>query len=291
MSESVIINGEVAVNGAVSIDDRGYTLGDGLFETIPIYGGRPFMLDRHFGRMTGAAQKIGLELPLDEGRARAAIALLVERNSIETGVARLTVSRGEGGPRGYGIEGFDTPTWTLTCRPYTCLLANERDISFTLSPVSILIDPKSPLRGLKTISCMESILMLAQAKRLKADEALVFTREGHIASGAAVNIFWVKDGKLFTPSLSCGILAGVTRGIILELASQNAIESEEGMYGPETLKQADEVFVTNSLLMVVPVTTVIGLFNKPAPPGPLGPPGLGPVTEKLYSLYTGLIKA
>ncbi|HEB73357.1 MAG TPA: hypothetical protein ENI77_12165 [Nitrospirae bacterium] len=282
MTGFVIINGEVASKGAISIDDRGYTLGDGLFETIPIYGGRPFMLDRHFSRMTDGAKKIGLELPLDEAHARDAIAVLVERNSIETGVARLTVSRGRGGPRGYGIEGFNAPTWTLTCRPYTCLLANERDSGFTLSPVSILIDPKSPLRGLKTISCMESILILAQAKRLKADEAVAFTREGNIASGAAVNIFWVKDGKLFTPSLSCGILAGVTRGIILELAPQNAIESEEGMYNPETLKQADEVFVTNSLLMVAPVTTVIGLFNKPGP---------GAVTEKLYNLYAGLIKA
>ncbi|VAX19965.1 Aminodeoxychorismate lyase [hydrothermal vent metagenome] len=281
MTESVIINGEVTSNGVVSIDDRGYTLGDGLFETIPIYGGRPFMLDRHFSRLTGAAKKIGLELPLDEARARDAIADLVERNSIETGVARLTVSRGQG-PRGYGIEGCDEPAWTLTCRPYTCLLANERDSGFTLSPVSILIDPTSPLRGLKTISCMESILILAQAKRLKADEAVAFTKEGNIASGAAVSIFWVKDGKLFTPSLSCGILAGVTRGIILELASQNAVENEEGMYGPETLKQADEVFVTNSLLMVAPVTTVIGLFKRPGP---------GAVTEKLYSLYTDLIKA
>jgi len=281
MNESVIINGEVTTNGAISIDDRGYTLGDGLFETIPIYGGRPFMLDRHLGRMTDAAKKIRLELQLDEATVRDCLTVLVGRNSVKTGVARLTVSRGEG-PRGYGIEGFKTPTWTLTCRPYTPLGVEKWNNGFTLSPVSILIDPASPMRGLKTISAMESILILAQARRLKADEAVAFTKQGHIASGAAVNIFWVKNGKLFTPSLSCGILAGVTRGIILELASQNGVESEEGTYGPETLKNADEVFVSNSLVMVVPVTTVIGLFKKPRP---------GAVTEKIYSLYTSLTKA
>lgn len=278
MKESVIINGEVTSRGFISIDDRGYTLGDGLFETIPIYGGRPFMLDRHFNRIAGAAKRIELQLPLDETKTRDSIALLAGRNSIGTGVARLTVSRGQG-PRGYGIEGAHTPSWTLTCRPYTPLSAEERDSGFTLSPVSVLIDSQSPLRGLKTISAIESILILAQATRLKADEAVAFTKQGHIASGAAVNIFWVKQRKLYTPSLSCGILAGVTREIILELAPQNGIQSQEGMYSPETLKQADEVFVTNSLITVVPVTTVIGLFKKPGP---------GPVTEKLFGLYANL---
>lgn len=281
MTEALIINGEVTSRGLISVDDRGFTLGDGLFETVPIYNGRPFMLGRHFDRMTDAAKKIGLTLPLDETKAGDSIADLVGRNSIETGVARLTVSRGEG-PRGYGVEGCDAPSWILTCRQYTPLSEEEWDKGYTLSPVSILIDPQSPLRGLKTISAMESILILAQAKRIKADEAVAFTKEGYIVSGAAVNIFWVKDEKLFTPSPSCGILSGVTRKIIVELASQNGIESEEGTYGPETLKEADEVFVTNSLLTLVPVTIVIGLFKKPEP---------GPMTKKLYSLYTDLIKA
>ncbi len=281
MKEWIVINGDITTGGAISIDDRGYTLGDGLFETVPLYKGRPFKLEYHFDRLKEGAKRIKLKLPLDESQMRDATRRLAERNSIETGAVRLTVTRGKG-PRGYGIEGCDSPVWALTCRQYTPVSGEKREKGFRLEPVSIRIDPRSPLRGLKTVSSLESIMIYDQARRLEADEAMTLTVDGHIASCAAANIFWVRDGRLETPSLSCGVLPGVTRRIVLELAGEIGIEADEGRFGTEAIEEADEVFITNSLLTVVPVAKITGLFSAASP---------GPVTRKLYSRYSDLTGA
>jgi len=190
-------------------------------------------------------------------------------------VARLTVTRGCG-PRGYGLEGCDTPLWTLTCRPYE---RPEFAAGVTLAPVSIGRNPSSPLSGLKTVSALETILMLDQARRAGADEALVMTLDGIVASAAAANLFWAREGRLETPSAGCGILEGITRARALDIAREEGIDVAEGRYAPGILREASEMFVTNSLVEIVPVRRVKNFFEAAAP---------GPVTALLSRRYREL---
>jgi len=278
MSLWAMIDGRLTDKPSVDLEDRGYTLGDGLFETIPLYAGKPFGLERHLERLRAGADRIHLQTPFDNATVKSSLSVLADKNSVDRGVARLTVTRGCG-PRGYGIEGCDRPSWTLTLRPYEPVSERMFNAGFRLARVSIDKNPSSPLSGLKTTSSLETVLILAEARKKGADEALALTTEGHVASGAAVNLFWLKDDKLFTPSCECGILQGVTRGVALDMARDEKIETVQGRFYPGSVSRASEVFVTNSLLEIVPVNCVDGLLNISRP---------GPVTSLLKDKYRRL---
>ncbi len=276
-----IRNGDLVTEGHVSLSDRGYTLGDGLFETVPLYYGVPFALDYHYERLLAGAHKIRVDLPFKQIDIKSAVLRLAERNEVSRGVARLTVTRGVG-PRGYGIAGCDHPEWTLTCADYEPAPMAEWEKGITLHPVSIRKDPGSPLRSLKAVSSLEAVMILDEAKEHGADEALTLTTESHISSCAAMNIFWVSKGKLFTPSVECAILPGVTRRIIIELAHQTGMSVVEGRFKLPALIDAEEIFVTNSLLEVAPVTHITGIYQSDRP---------GAITLVLAEKYSELTVA
>ncbi|MBI4667457.1 MAG: aminotransferase class IV family protein [Nitrospinae bacterium] len=276
-----ILNGVVTENPAVSVMDRGFTLGDGLFETIPLYGGKPFLLEKHLERIRQASEVIGLQITFVDAAVAGGIAFLAKEAGVSRGVARLTVTRGEG-PRGYGYSGAVNPTWVLTVEMYEPMAESKRQIGFTLAPSSIIKNSRSPLSGVKSTSALERVMMKAEAERAGADEAFTLSDAGHVACGAAVNIFWARQGRLETPSINCGILPGVTRGAIISLARQNGMEVAEGSFEPSSLAEADEVFVTNSLLEIVSVRQITGLgrWDKTH----------GPVVERLTASYRALIR-
>ena len=268
MSEVVCVNGVITSDGRVSMDDRGFTLGDGLFETIPLYKGAPHMLDRHLARLRDGAAAIGLAIPFDDGKVAESIAALSGENSVTRGVARLTVTRGEG-PRGYGVKGCDTPLWVLTVRPYEPIPEDKWKMGWRLSPAKLKKDPLSVLCKLKSTSALERVITLEDAKKEGADEALALTVNGHVSSCVAANIFWVSEGTLYTPSTSCAILPGVTRSVVMELARKEGIDVEEGEYSPEALRGAEEVFTTNSLVEIMPVGQIAGIYGAGETPGPV----------------------
>lgn len=270
-----IINGVYSENAAVPVNDRGFTLGDGLFETIPLYAGRPFLLDRHLSRLRDSAEIISLRIPFADTDIANAATNLAKRGGISRGVARLTVTRGVG-PRGYGIADCDSPTWVVTVEPYEPMSQEKWERGFALASVTIRKNASSPLSGVKSTSALERIMILDEAKSSGADEALVLSTQGHIACGSAVNIFWTRDGRVETPSLDCGILPGVTRGMVLELAGSEKLKTVEGRFPPSVLAEAQEVFVTNSLIGIVPVTRIDGREISANP---------GPVTRRLAGLY------
>lgn len=260
MTDYMIVNGETVLGGMVSADDRGFTLGDGLFETIPIHGGNPFLLDRHMARLRSSATVIKLMFPCDERLVMDGIATLCAKNSVIDGVARLTVTRGEGA-RGYGIKSCINPTWTLTVRKYDFAPKNP----YTLAPVSIRRCEGSVLHAIKSTSALDRIMAYDEAVEAGADEALIQTTDGHISGAAAANIFWVKDKILYTPSLDCAILPGVTREAALEIAAAAGIACVPGRYGVDVIKDADEMFITNSLIGVAPVIKVHDNYDSDNP--------------------------
>lgn len=273
-----IINGIYSDNAQVPVNDRGFTLGDGLFETIPLYGGKPFLLERHLSRLRGSMRIISLRIPFTDADIARAVTNLAGRGGISRGVARLTVTRGAG-PRGYGITGCDSPTWVVTAEPYEPMSQEKWERGFALASVGIAKNVSSPLSGVKSTSALERIMILDAAKKAAADEALVLSTEGHVACGSAVNIFWARDGRIETPSLDNGILPGVTRAMTLELAGMEKLETVEAHFPKSMLMEAQEVFVTNSLLGIVPVTSIDGRVISKGP---------GPVTRRLVELYKGV---
>jgi aminodeoxychorismate lyase len=274
-----IIAGVYSDNAVVPVNDRGFTLGDGLFETVPLYGGKPFLLDRHLLRLRDSARIISLRIPFTDTDIATGVTNLAEHSGISGGVARLTVTRGTG-PRGYGIADCDSPTWVLALEPYEPMSQEKWDIGFALTSVTIRKNAASPLSGIKSISALERVMILDEAKSAGADEALALSTEGHIACGSAVNLFWTRNGRLETPSLDCGILPGVTRAMTLELAGKEKLEIVEGRFPPSVLTDAQEIFVTNSLIGIVPVTRIDGREISAGP---------GPVTRRLAELYGAYI--
>ena len=279
MSEVVIISGVETAEARISADDRGFTLGDGLFETIPLYEGIPFALTDHLSRLRRGSALVELLVPFACGDIAEGITRLARRNGVTRGAARLTLTRGAG-PRGYGIEGCGPPTRLLTVRPYAPFSAERWERGYSLAVSGIPVNPSSPLTGVKSTSAAERIARHTQARRAGADEALVLTPEGNVACGAAVNLFWARGGTLYTPSETCGILPGVTRAIALRLAADEGIAVREGPFPPAELYAADEVFATNSLVELMPVTAAHGHFAGKAP---------GPITRALHERYRELM--
>ncbi len=216
----------------VSIFDRGFLHGDAAFETMRVYGGKIFLLQQHLARLsdTLAALQIPAQPPM-----RSLIQELVIRNAVQDGVVRLTVTRGQ-----------DQPTIIVTAHPR----------KFEVRPLRAIISAirvHTQLAQYKTANRLSYTLAKLEAERAGADEALLLNESGCIAEFSASNIFIVKDTTLFTPPIKDGLLPGVTRAVVLELAKALKLPSCEESLLPGHLDTADEVFATNSLIEIAPV--------------------------------------
>ncbi len=281
MPELIFLNGAFVREAKIPVDDRGYTIGDGLFETIPLYDSKPFLLKEHLVRLAGSAEIIGLKIPFRDDEVEEIIGELAEKNSVSRGVARLTLTRGVG-PRGYGSEGCHNPSRVLTVRRYSPLPSYIYERGFTLTQAAIRKNRFSPLSSMKSTSSIERTLLIDSARSRGADEALCLTAEGWVSSCSSSNIFWLKAETLYTPSLNCAILPGVTRGSVLKLAEELGIRKEEGSYKVTDLDFVSEVFITNSLMEIMPVSRLAGRFNSGGP---------GELTKKISARLKALIKS
>ncbi len=242
-----------AAGASVRVDDHGLTVGDGVFETVRSYGGRPFALDRHLDRLAASAAGLGLA-PLPAELVRGAVAAVVEANGGGDTVLRITVTSGPG-PAGSG-RGDAGPTVLVT--------AAALPVWSAAAAVAVAPWPRNErgaLVGVKTTSYAENVVALAWARRRGAEEALFVNLAGHLCEGTGSNVFVVVAGRLLTPPLSSGCLAGVTRAVILE--STAATETDLTV---DDLAGADEAFLTSTTREVQAIGMVDGL---PLAPGPV----------------------
>jgi aminodeoxychorismate lyase len=277
MTDTVVVNGALTEGGTVPADDRGFLLGDGLFETILFHRGRPLWLNRHLARMEAGAALLGVRLPFLPPEVEQAIYRLARRGKLDDGVARLTVSRGSG-PRGYSPAGCVNPTWVMTLRRHVPPPARWYDEGIALAPVPYRRDERSPVAGVKSTSALERVMAIDHARGRGGDEGIVTDTAGRIACCVAANLFWVAGGELFTPSVDCGIVAGIARSVILEAARNEKIVARQVAEPPTALVDADEVFVTNALMGPVPVR-VAGEWFAAKTVGP------GETTRRLTARY------
>jgi len=240
----------------VSVFDRGFLFGDGIFETLRIYNGRPLFLDRHLDRLHQSCQVLSLSLPAPEPAWEALLQELVKRNNIEHSMVRITVSRGVGslGPDPTGCE---DPTVVIFPRPLPQLTKDQKEPGVSLTILNTRRQPSSALPSqVKSLNYLNNVLAKQEAIEAHTFDGVLLNTDGYLAECTTSNFFFVKDQRLHTPSLQCGILPGITREIVLELAKEEGIEVQEGTYQPEDLWDADEVFLTNTGFGVLPVTTI-----------------------------------
>ncbi len=274
----IYINGELLPDdqACISPADRGLLLGDGLFETMRVYGGDIFRLDAHLERLLAGADFLGIPLPdMGEGLPQA-LARTLEGNGLARGDAslRVTLTRGSG-PRGLAPPPQSRPTLLVTASP----LARAAYPPATAITSSIRRNEQSPLANLKTLNFLDNILARREAAEAGADEALLLNTAGDIAEASAANLFAVFDGVLQTPSLGDGALPGVTRAVVMELAQELDIPVVEASLIPEQLFGADEAFLTNSLVEIWALVEVDGRE--------IGGGKAGEITRLVCGVYKG----
>lgn len=264
---------------AVSVFDRSFLLGDGLFETMRARQGNVFRLDRHLMRLERGAAR--LHLSLQESAALAgAVAAVLEANQLANAALRLTVSRGTH-PPGLGLEGAGPSTSVIAVRPFAGYPDHwyQPGARGVISRVSK--NERSPLCGVKSTSWAEHVLARAEAAERGADEALLLNTRGRLVEGSGTNLFAVIEGRLYTPDLASGCLSGVTREAVLELAREAGLEIREAPLLPAIVAGWDEAFLTNSLLDLAPLVQIDGR--------PVGDGSPGPVTQRLAERYRALV--
>jgi branched-chain amino acid aminotransferase len=234
----------------VSVFDHGLTVGDGVFETIKVIGGRPFALRRHIERLHRSARGLGLDVPLDDSRLRAAIDDLmaaVLAGEAQTARLRITVTGGLAPPgSGRGTAG---PTLIIAAAPLDPWEADTIAVT-----VPWPRNERSAVAGLKTTSYAENVVALAEARKVGATEAIMANLSGNLCEGTGTNVFVVRRGVLSTPPLLAGCLAGVTRALLLE----ELPDADEDNMPMTALPEADEVLLTSSTRDVQPLRMLDG---------------------------------
>lgn len=255
------LNGELVEADRARIDpgDRGFTLGDGLFETLRVVAGAPLHLERHLARLHDGARVLDLPLPISDTALGDAMTALIAANGPEVGSLRLTVSRGVG-PRGLAPPAKPTPTLLMTVAPAS--LAPPKPARL-ITAQATRRNEHSPLSRLKTLNYLDSILARQEAVRRGADDALMLNTAGRVAETPVANLFAVIDGYLLTPPLADGVLPGIRRGLIMENEA-----AEERSLSPADLAQAREIFLSNSL-GITPVIEIDGQSVGCGTPGPV----------------------
>jgi branched-chain amino acid aminotransferase len=256
------LNGRLIEAAEARIDpaDRGFLLGDGLFETLRVYGGRPFRLDAHLARLAAGAAVLGLPSPAVDEIA-AAVAATLEANELADASVRITLTRGPG-PRGLLPPAQVRPTLLVAAHRLPAFLP----ASMSACVVGIRRNEHSTLSHLKALAYLDNILALREASAAGYEEAILLNTAARIAGGSRSNLFLVLDGVVTTPPPSEGVLPGIARQTVLDLSAAHGMPAREAPLLLEDLDRASEAFLTNSLLEVVPLARI---QERALPPGPV----------------------
>jgi aminodeoxychorismate lyase len=238
-------------NAVVSVLDRGFLYGDGLFETMRICGSKPFRWHQHMDRLRSGAEFLKLRLPFGAEELRRFATELVTQNHMPDAVLRLTLSRGVG-VRGYSPRGADQPSLVMTLHPMPVIDANDPQC-WKLVTSSFRVPANEKLSTFKTCNKLPQILARAEAESRAADEALLLNTDDEVAEAASSNLFWIANDTVCTTPLASGILAGVTRGVVFEICEQLGIRFAEITIKPDALWLAQGVFLSLSTLGIVEV--------------------------------------
>lgn len=233
----------------------GSLYGRGVFTTLAVYAGRPFLWEAHWSRLREHARRAGVAFPFDEEETRDALARLIEKNAVERGRARINVLARASGAL-WRAEDEDVEDERAS--DLLLMTGDARDpaaetLALTVSPFRV--NTHSPLVGLKTLNYLEHLVSWEEARARDFDEAVVLNERGDVVSATLANVFWVRHGTVHTPALATGALAGTTRARLIELTEELAVPLVEGVSDLHALAEAEEIFLTSAGLGVALVTT------------------------------------
>jgi branched-chain amino acid aminotransferase group I len=289
MKNVVYLNGSFILRNQarISINDHGFLYGFGLFQTMRSYKGKIFLLDRHIKRLKDAAQTIGMGAKVAGLDLEKACAETVNINGInEDARVRLTVTNGEGTALPWVDAGGD-PTVLITVVPYTPYTNEQYEQGFKVGISNVRRTRQNALESLKTISYLANVMARMEVAQHGMDEALLLNEDGYISEGGSSNIFFVRSGRVVTPALNSGLIPGVTREVVMELAAALGIVLSEGTVGKPIFKQCEEAFMTNSMMEIMPVTNI---SDESGASMVVGGGKMGPITRQLLQAYRDMVE-
>ncbi len=262
--------------------DRGFTLADGVFETMRAFDGRAFRLDAHLRRLTDATTTLGI--PLRTDIRDLVITALAEAGAtgMRDASVRVTVSRGVGTP-GVAPPPSPQPTVVIAVSTLPAFPSELYTNGLAVHVASGRRNEHAMTAGIKTIAYTESVVALAEARAAGADDALFLDTQGHVSDGTSSNVVLSVAGVLVTPPLSCGALPGITLAAVTELATDLGITAQVRPIQHEELLAAAEVFLTSSLRGIAPVVRIDGRVVGDGTPGPL--------TRRVMEAYEALVSS
>ncbi len=281
MSEIVYLNGSLVplADARIAVMDYGFLYGYGIFETMRAYRGKVFRLDRHLERLAGSATTLAIEV--DKSVLEGAVMDTVKANGLSEARIRLTVSIGEGGtvpdPTTCG-----EPTILVVADEYHPLPEEVYKKGYRAVVSSVSRNSQSLVSAMKSLSYLESMLARQEARAAGVDEAICLNEKGVLAEASMSNLFLMGGGILKTPAIASGILPGITCEAVLELAGKLEIPVTEDDITLDELIQADESFLTNSVMEIMPLIEVDGK--------PVGSGVAGDVTRKLLAAYKEMVR-
>jgi len=253
---TVFLNGQLVPEelAVVSVFDRSFLYGDGLFETMLVRRGKPFRWVQHLERLQSGAAFLKLRLPFSPDTLREFAVKLIGQNRMPEALLRVTLSRGVG-PRGYSPKGADHPVTVMSLHPAPNT-DPQNPPQWSLLTSSVRLPVNEPLAQFKTCNKLPQILARADADEYGADEALLLNTNGEVVEAASSNLFWVENKMVCTPPLVSGILAGVTRAVVLEICRKLGLVVQERGIVPDRLRKVQGVFVSLSSWGIVEAMTL-----------------------------------
>jgi branched-chain amino acid aminotransferase len=265
------INGKLvqARNAKISVADRGFLYGDGLFETMRCYNGRVFKLDEHLARLFDSGKILKIKISYSKENLKKTVCKILAANSLKDASIRITITRGEGA---FALSNKDLkliPNVVITAKRFSGYPVERylRGISVRISDIAQ--DESLALSKAKTLNFLNHIMARLAAQEKGFDDAILMNRKGFVAEAATSNVFLVKKGIIATPSLDSGILAGITRGVVIKITKGFGLIVSQKKISRKELTNADEVFITSSLAELMPVVKVDNFKIGSGKPGPI----------------------
>jgi len=251
-----------AEEATINVRDRGFLYGDAAFETMRAYNGKVFEWDAHMDRLAETCEVLGLEHGLSAGELRERVDETLSANDLREAYVRLSITRGvQPGKLTPDTEVDPTVVVIVSQLPRGGQGSQpvwDGPVTLQTARTKRVPDASIPARA-KTHNYLNGILARLELRVTEADEAMMVDLDGHVTEGATSNLFFVQNNALRTPSVDGPILPGITRRVVLEVAREEGIPVDEGVYKPGDIRSADEVFLTNSTWEIRPVETVDGL--------------------------------
>ena len=273
MPDLAYVNGEIMPieKAVVPIEDRGYQFGDGVYEFVASYKGRPFMLEEHLDRLERSMRELAFE-PISRADIGKAVLDLFTLSGYPRAGLYIQISRGVA-PRDFAINPDMTLQLIMTIRAVKEMPAEKRKNGVTAITVK---DTRWGRCDIKTVQLLASSLAKQKALDAGCDDAIFVSDQGVVREGTSSNLFIVSGGRLITHPLTDNILPGITRMVVLNLCKDEALEVEESFFGIEALLGADEVFLTGTVTELLPI---VRIDDKS-----IGNGEVGPITRRLYDL-------